>query len=289
MESSINHAALDEPAISAANVHCGYGDLHVLRGIDLTVGRAEGVVLLGANGCGKSTFMRCIAGLERVTAGTIRVDGTDIVGSRPSTVRSARRRIGYVFQHFNLVAQLSAFQNVLFGVMGQRPMGIVNCFNLTASRADRERAMNCLDRVGMAGKANSRPTELSGGQQQRVAIARMLMQAPRVVIADEPIASLDPRAGREVLDLLWCVADEEKIGLLCTLHQLELAREYGKRVVGMKAGRIVLDRHVDTLHEDELTDLYRGVARVDESPAAVPAQPADQPPNLVGTMEGAAR
>lgn len=131
----------------------------------------------------------------------------------------------------NLVPQFSAFQNVLLGAMGRHRLGLLACLSATAPAEERDRAMACLERVGMADYALHRPAVLSGGQQQRVAIARMLMQAPKIVIADEPIVSLDPKAGCEVLDLLWQIVREEGLSMLCSLHQLNLAQEYADRVI----------------------------------------------------------
>jgi len=256
-----------ELALRAQGLHVSFGDLQVLRGVSFDLARGEGAVLLGANGCGKSTLMRALNGLAPVASGQIWLEGQAIVGAPMRAVRAARRQMGYVFQQFNLVPQLSAHQNVLFGAMGQRPLGVLGVMNAFARAEDRERAMACLDRVGLADRATHRPAELSGGQQQRVAIARMLMQAPRLVIADEPIASLDPKAGREVLDLLWRIVEEEGLSLLCTLHQLDLAQEYGRRLIGMKAGRIVLDAATGSVARAELDALYTGAARVDATPA----------------------
>jgi len=246
------------PVLDVSDLHVSYGDLAILCGVTFSVGRGEGVVLLGANGSGKSTLLRAINGLAPATRGQVSLDGVPIIGARRATLRQARRQMGYVFQQFNLVPQLSAFQNVLFGVMGQRPLGILNCLGPVARSEDRERAMHCLDRVGLADRASHRPTELSGGQQQRVAIARMLMQQPSMVVADEPIASLDPKAGREVLDLLWRIVDDEGLSMLCTLHQLDLAREYGDRVIGLKAGKVLIDAAMDKIDTASLDTLYEG-------------------------------
>lgn len=256
------------PVLRAQDLHVSFGKVHVLRGLSLTLAKGEGAVLLGANGCGKSTLMRTLNGLESVQSGQIWLYDQPIVGAAPRELRAARRQMGYVFQQFNLVPQLSAHQNVLFGAMGQRRFGVLGVMNPFARAEDRERAMHCLDRVGLADRATHRPAQLSGGQQQRVAIARMLMQAPSVVIADEPIASLDPKAGREVLDLLWRIVEEEGLTLLCTLHQLDLAQEYGRRLIGMKAGRIVLDAPSAGVDRAALDALYTGAVRVDAAPAA---------------------
>ena len=259
------------PAIAADSVRVSYGTLEVLRGVSFEIPDGQGVVLLGANGCGKSTLLRSLNGLERLQSGTIRVHGQTMTGASGRQLRQIRRGMGYVFQQFNLVPQLSAFQNVLLGAMGRHRLGLLGCLALTASAAERERALQCLERVGMADRASHRPAELSGGQQQRVAIARMLMQAPGIVMADEPIASLDPKAGREVLELLWRIVREEGLSMLCTLHQLDLAREYADRIIGLKAGEVVIDAAVNDTDSEQLNSLYTGMARVDVAPAGVAA------------------
>lgn len=250
-------------AISCDDVRVSYGDLNVLRGVSFNVPAGQGVVLLGANGCGKSTLMRSLNGLERLRSGTVLINGASLAGASKRDLRQIRRGMGYVFQQFNLVPQLSAFQNVLLGAMGRHRLGLLSCLGLTASTEDRSRAMASLERVGMADRAQHRPSELSGGQQQRVAIARMLMQSPTIVIADEPIASLDPKAGREVLDLLWQIVREEGLSMLCTLHQLDLAQEYADRIIGLKAGQVEIDAAVADTDAMQLNALYSGMTRVD--------------------------
>ena len=259
------------PAIAAKDLCVSYGKLDVLRGVSFDMAEGQGVVLLGANGCGKSTLMRSLNGLEKLTSGTIHIHDEQLSTARGRQLRQIRRGMGYVFQQFNLVPQLNAFQNVLLGAMGRHSMGLLSCLSLTASAQEREGALHCLERVGMADRALHRPSELSGGQQQRVAIARMLMQAPRVVVADEPIASLDPKAGREVLDLLWRIVREEGLTMLCTLHHLELAQEYADRILGMKAGQIEIDAAIADTQTDQLNALYTGMTRVDAKPTEVAA------------------
>jgi phosphonate transport system ATP-binding protein len=259
------------PAIETENLRVSYGKLEVLRGVSFGIPAQQGVVLLGANGCGKSTLMRSLNALEKPQSGTIRIHGETLSTASGYRLREIRRGMGYVFQQFNLVPQLSAFQNVLLGAMGRHRLGLLGCLSLTASAHERERAMHSLERVGMADRALHRPAELSGGQQQRVAIARMLMQAPRVVVADEPIASLDPKAGREVLDLLWRVVREEGLSMLCTLHQLDLAREYADRIIGLKAGRVEVDAAIGDTDTEQLNALYTGMTRVDNKPAGAAA------------------
>ncbi|MCG5530049.1 ATP-binding cassette domain-containing protein [Halorhodospira halochloris] len=249
-------------AIQATNVQKHFGDVHVLRGIDFTIPKGQGTVLLGANGCGKSTLMRCINGLTRPDAGAIEVLGTAIQRSDRRN-RRLRRQIGVVFQRFNLVHNLTAFQNVLFGAAGEYRLGILPTLSPFASNELRDRAMACLERVKLADMAHQKAEELSGGQQQRVAIARMLLQKPDMVLADEPIASLDPKAGREVMDLLWEIVDEQQLTVLCTLHQLDIATRYADHILGMKAGRIQINARTSEVDRSAMEALYHGKVRVD--------------------------
>lgn len=226
----------------------------VLKGIDMEVTPGEGVVLLGANGCGKSTLLRCIIGLESISKGEICIDNQSINKQKRRDLRRLRSNIGSVFQQFNLVNNLTVFQNVLFGRLGKE--GIIRSLNLTCTKTNREKAMHCLERVGLADLASKRTDSLSGGQQQRVAIARMLMQEASIILADEPVASLDPRAGREVMDLLFEIVNENKLTVICVLHQLELAMEYGQRIVGLKNGKVFLDESPERIDQSDISHLY---------------------------------
>lgn len=238
----------------------------VLDSVDLSIASGEGMVLLGANGCGKSTLLRCMLGLEPISRGEIRMGDVSLTRARGGELRRLRSRIGSVFQQFNLVNNLSVFQNVLFGRLGND--GLLRSLNLTCSATTRDRAMHCLERVGLAHLARRRTDQLSGGQQQRVAIARMLMQDARLVFADEPVASLDPRAGREVMDLLFEIVHEHRLTVVCVLHQLELASEYADRLVGLKNGRVVLDGKPSQISSEDLTDLYAGEKLVEDEEMA---------------------
>lgn len=252
-------------AIRIRNLHKSFGDIHVLRGIDLTVPSGECAILLGANGCGKSTLMRCLNGLARPDRGTAMIGDTDMASAGRGRLQRARTRVGVVFQHFNLVPNVSVLQNVLYGALGQQRGGLLRTLPALAPAALREEAMYCLDRVGLANHAGHDCRQLSGGQQQRVAIARTLLQNPDVLLADEPVASLDPRAGRAVMELLLEIVRERGMTILCSLHQLELASEFGDRVVGMKAGRIELDGARAGVSRTAMSALYEGVVRVDDA------------------------
>lgn len=252
--------------IKVTSLHKHYGSLHVLRGIDFEVNKGEGVVLLGANGCGKSTLMRCLNGLTPVGQGQIVINDVTLGNASRRQLKAVRRQVGVVFQQFNLVNNLSVFQNVLYGAIGRQPWGLLGATVVLAKAEERDKAMACLERVNLADKASQRADALSGGQQQRVAIARMLMQEAEIVLADEPIASLDPKSGREVMDLLWDVVRERGLTVICTLHQLDVALEYGQRFLGMKAGTIEIDATRSRVDKDLLNTLYQGQVRVDNEP-----------------------
>ena len=258
-------------AISVHNLQKHYGQLHVLRGLTLEINQGECVILLGANGCGKSTLMRCLNGLTPHDLGEITILGDSLTHLSKPKLRQLRRKVGVVFQQFNLVQNVSVFQNVLYGAMGKQRFGLLSSLACFASHELRERAMASLERVGLAHKAHADCRELSGGQQQRVAIARTLMQDAEIIIADEPVASLDPKAGREIMDLLLDVVAERQLTVLCTLHQLELAQQYGDRILGMKAGQIVLDSPRQLVALTTMQQLYQGDVRVDQRSAPATA------------------
>ena len=227
--------------------------------LDLTVRSGEMVALIGASGSGKSTLIRHIAGLVPADAGSkssIRVDERSVQsdGQIADDIRLARRNIGVVFQQFNLVGRLSVLTNVLTGKLGQMPLiaGALGQFSL----ADQQQAMRALERVGIAATARQRASTLSGGQQQRAAIARALVQGAKVLLADEPIASLDPASARRVMETLVGINREDGITIIVSLHQVEYARRFCPRTIAMQAGRIVFDGPSVALTNDRLKDIY---------------------------------
>lgn len=226
-----------------------------LRDVSFTAQPGEGIVLLGSNGSGKSTLLRCIVGLETVSGGSIQVGNATIETASKIQLQQLRRQVGMVFQRFNLVSSLSAFHNVLQGALG-RSKGPRYWFPATAPQLERERAMQCLERVNLAHLAQQRVDTLSGGQQQRVAIARMLMQDPSLLLVDEPVASLDPKSGREAMDLLWDIVRERQLTVVCTLHQLDLAKDYADRIIGLNNGTVQIDAPPQALTDQELSWLY---------------------------------
>jgi phosphonate transport system ATP-binding protein len=228
-----------------------YGDVPVLKGVSLAIEPGEFVGVIGLSGSGKSTLLRCINRLIDASAGEILVprallgessaNGTsaDVRKLDAREIRLLRRKIGMVFQQFNLVKRLSVMDNVLSGSLGYQPVlsGSLRLF----SSAMKRRALINLKRVGLLDHAYKRADQLSGGEQQRVAIARTLMQEPALILADEPVSSLDPKLSRVVLDILKRVCREDGIAALVSLHTLELTREYADRVIGLKQGRIFFD------------------------------------------------
>jgi phosphonate transport system ATP-binding protein len=232
-----------------------YPDGHrAVDGVDLVVEPGEMIALVGSNGAGKSTLLRCLVRLVEPTAGCVSIDGIEVVGAGRRELRAIRRNVGFVFQRFNLVPRLTVFHNVLHGAMGAR--GGRCCWPSTAPAELRREVMASLDRVGLAGFAARRVDTLSGGQQQRVAIARALLQRPRLVLADEPVASLDPVAGVGVMVLLAELAEERGMTVIAALHQVDLALRFTGRIVGLQHGRVVLDRATPTCVEGELDRVY---------------------------------
>ncbi len=226
-------------------------DSHVaLMDVSLRVAEHEFAAVLGPSGAGKSTLFRCIAGLIKPDRGTVRLDGDDMA----RLTGKSRRRIAVVFQQFNLVNRLTAFENVLAGRLGYVSTwrGCLRRFE----RSDRLLALECLDRVGLLGQAMQRADRLSGGQQQRVAIARALAQQPRLIIADEPVASLDPSTATSVMSLLRRIACSEGVAVICSLHQEEFARSYADRIIGLSQGRVVLEVAADKFDRAASAELY---------------------------------
>ena len=205
-----------------------FGSNQVLHGIDLDVQPGEFVVMLGLSGAGKSTLLRCMNGLARPDGGTLQVGGIDLMARHSR--RDLARQAAMVFQHHNLVPRLSVLKNVLTGRLGALPT-LPSVFQLFR-QADLDLARECLDRVGLSHKVDERTEALSGGQMQRVGIARALAQQPKVILADEPVASLDPKTARTVLQYLRDATRELGIAVVCNLHQVDYAREFGDRIVG---------------------------------------------------------
>lgn len=218
-----------------------YGDTTILDGLNLTIERGSAVAIIGANGTGKSTLLRTLIRLVEPTSGSVRMLGEDVTALSGRDLVRLRAQVGMVFQKHNLVPRVSALSNVVHGVQA-RDRGVRTWSQVFARQPVRDEAMACLDAVGLADKARQRADSLSGGQSQRVAVARMLMQRPEIVLADEPDASLDPRSGAEVMRLLFDLAKSKGLTLAFVSHRVEHAVAFADRVVGLADGRIVLDQ-----------------------------------------------
>lgn len=225
-----------------------------LKGVDLSMTSQEVVALLGLSGSGKSTLLRCINRLVEPTAGTIELDGVEITSLKRRELRAMRQRMGMIFQEFNLVDRLTVLENVLAGCLGYTSTW--RCFLRAFHRSDIERAIDTCNRVGLVDHIRKRADQLSGGQRQRIGIARALMQRPKILLVDEPTSSLDPKIGREVMDLMARLAQEEHIPMLVSVHDLGLAQAYANRIVGLQGGVKVLDSKTSDVDAAILENVY---------------------------------
>jgi phosphonate transport system ATP-binding protein len=231
------------------------GRVVALDGVSLDVHGGELTVIIGLSGSGKSTLLRHLNKLHVPTSGHVEVLGHDVVAARGKELRELRRDVGFIFQQFNIVGRLSCLENVLSGALGRvrgPRYGV-----LSYPKSMRREALECLDRVGLADRAFQRADTLSGGQQQRVAIARTIMQKPKIVLADEPVASLDPEISGQVMDVLFRVCSEENLSVLCSLHQVDLALGWATRLIGLRDGQLVLDKPAQGLSTEEAMAVYQ--------------------------------
>ena len=231
--------AISRPAIRVAQLRKSFGDKQILHGVDFDIRSGEFTVLLGPSGCGKSTLFRCLTRLVEPDSGSIVIDGVEVTALPRHKLIELRKQIGFVFQQFNLVKRFRAIDNVLGARLGQVSLwrSILRRF----STSDRQLALACLDSVGLLEQAYQRAERLSGGQQQRVAIARALAQQSDLILADEPISSLDPESAENVLQILQRSTKERNITVLCSLHQVDLAVKYADRIIALKAGRLYFE------------------------------------------------
>ncbi|MBT3168777.1 MAG: phosphonate ABC transporter ATP-binding protein [Candidatus Cloacimonetes bacterium] len=228
--------------------------IHAVKDVNLNIKDGEFLILLGLSGSGKSTLLRCMNRLIEPTSGEIIIDGENVILAKGQKLRHIRRKIGMIFQQFNLIKNLTAQTNVFTGKLGYSTL-----FQSLAFSQNKEGLSNSLKnlaRVGLAAFSKNKVKNLSGGQQQRVAIARALMQNPKMILADEPVASLDPATADSVMRYLGELNKNENITVVCSLHFLSLARKYGTRVVALKDGRIVFDGLPNEIDEQKFKEIY---------------------------------
>jgi phosphonate transport system ATP-binding protein len=225
-----------------------------LKNINLTIRKGEFVVIVGSSGAGKSTLLRSINRLHEITEGSIKIEGQSITAANGEQLRKMRRGIGMIFQSFNLVRRSTVLRNVLSGRVGYHSTlrTVLGLF----PKEDINLALNGLDRVNIQEKAYTRADQLSGGQQQRVSIARALAQEAKIILADEPVASLDPLTTRQVMDDLKRINQELGITTIVNLHFIDLAREYATRIIGLRSGEVVFDGPVDQATDEQFSIIY---------------------------------
>lgn len=238
----------------------GSGD-PVLKNLDLTIEGESVVSIIGSSGAGKSTLLRCINRLVEPTSGSVVLNGTELTSLRGSQLRAARRKIGMVFQGFNLVDRLTVMENVQSG-----RLGYISTWAAVMRRYPKEdirRAFELMERVGIAHYADTRADELSGGERQRVGVVRALMQNPEILLADEPTASLDPKTSEQIMGLLRDLAGELKLPVLINIHNVTEAKAYTDRIVGMRYGRIIFDDKPESLDQQAMDRIYSGSPHAD--------------------------
>jgi len=231
---------------------------HALRDVSLTIEEGEFVSIIGPSGAGKSTLLRCINRLVDASQGAILLDGQDITHIKGKELRKVRTKTGMIFQHYNLVNRLSVIENVLHGRLGYKSAiaGAIGSY----SEQEKEQAYQILEKLGLTEQAYQRCDELSGGQKQRVGIARALMQGPRLILCDEPIASLDPNSSKVIMDYLLDINRSMNITCILNLHQVDVAKSYSKRIVGITAGCVAFDGPADLLGLEKIYEIYQSQA-----------------------------
>ena len=254
-----------------------YKNQHVaLRGIDLEIKEGEFVVIIGPSGAGKSTLIRTINQLVTPTSGEVIFKGKSLTHASKKDLRAYRSKIGMIFQHYNLINRTNVLKNVLHGKLGQVSL-LTSTFGLY-SQEDRKEAVELLKTVGLEEHIYKKAGELSGGQMQRVGICRAIMQSPDLILADEPIASLDPKSSKKVMSHLKSITEEKGLTCIVNLHQVEVAKEYATRIIGVKAGEIVFDGVPTQLTDDVIASIY-DVQEEEEQEALLVSTP------LVGVEE----
>lgn len=256
------HAHLRGNMLEIKNLVKSYGKgTPVLKDLNLSVQGEQLMSIIGSSGAGKSTLLRCVNRLVEPTSGSITLNGTDFTTLGAKELRKARRRIGMVFQSFNLVDRLSVMENVQSG-----RLGYISTWAAVTRRypsEDIERAFELMERVGIAQYADKRADELSGGERQRVGVVRALMQRPEILLADEPTASLDPKTSEQIMSLLRDLARELNLPVIINIHNVTEAKEYSDRIVGMRYGRIIFDDKPAALAAAQMDEIYAGTPSED--------------------------
>ncbi|SKA96095.1 phosphonate transport system ATP-binding protein [Agreia bicolorata] len=259
-----------QTVVKLSSVTKRFGATTALSGASLEVKRGEIVVLLGLSGSGKSTLLRHVDGLEQPTDGTIQVLGENVPDLTGRPLRTLRSKVGFIFQQFELVPSLTVLENVLTGSLATLRGPRLGLWSY--GRAGKLAALGHLDRVGLLDRAYQRADTLSGGQQQRVAIARALMQNPEILLADEPVASLDPESSDQVMALIREIALDRGLTVLCSLHQVDLALSWADRIVGLRHGKVVLDTPTNGLTKTQVMEIYGRVATSTSELQAIEAE-----------------
>ncbi|WP_448855984.1 phosphonate ABC transporter ATP-binding protein [Corynebacterium camporealensis] len=254
-------------AVQIQNVTKDFGG--GVRGLDnVKIGFRTGeiTVLLGLSGSGKSTLLRHINGLHTPTKGSVRVLGQEVNSLNKRELRSLRKDVGVIFQSFNLVGPMSVLENVCTGALGELKGPRLSL--MMYPKAIKQEALQTLERVGLAAQAHQRADTLSGGQQQRVAIARALMQHPKVLLADEPVAALDPVSSASVIELLEQICREDGLTVISSLHQVQLAVDFADRIIGLQSGKVGFDRSTEGMTAESANEIYQSVAVAPAAPTA---------------------
>ncbi len=251
---------LEVTAVEVKHLTKSFNKIAALRDVSFSVVDGEMIALVGASGSGKSTLLRNLNGLQKADQGTVEIYGAPIQvnGSLHSNVRKLRSQMGFIFQQFNLVERLTILENVLIGNLSRIPSlrSTLRWF----TQLEKEQALAALERVGILQHAYKRASDLSGGQRQRVAIARCLMQGAHIILADEPIASLDPESARKVMELLTGLNREHGITVITSLHQIQMVRHYFKRAIALRDGEVRFDGEVSILDDLKLNEIYGAAA-----------------------------
>ena len=243
------------PAVRLENLGMVYpGGVRALEGVNLEVQDGEFLAILGLSGSGKSTLLRCINRLIDPTEGKVWIFGAEITALSGGALRRLRRQMAMIFQQFNLVRRQTVLTNVLSGALGRTRL--LPSLVVSFPQAEREQAQTSLDRVGLGDRGGSRADALSGGQQQRVAVARALMQEPRMILADEPVASLDPALRHSVMRHIEALNREEGMTVICSLHDIDLVERYATRMVALREGRLVWEGHAGDFNRDTFREIY---------------------------------